>query len=186
MAEKTAIDKAAAKGTPNWGSLLEDLQAGGSANFIFAKKPRNRIRLIHDPAQPYFVEVSSTFRRNGEVGNTKTKYMVLAIEPETDDEDGPKVKGLIVSKTVFRQIVGLLAEGYDFWDPEKGHGITINKTGTGLQTQYTVMPSQKSQPVSKDLMSDLPLLTHLQDEYAKLNARSLNGDTKTDDEGDDY
>lgn len=163
----------------NWEQLLEELQSGGSANFIFAKKPKNRIRLIRDPKQPVFAEVSSTFRRQGVEGTTKTKYMILAVDltaPEDDEE--VKVKGLIVSKTVFRSIVALITEGYEFFDPTTGHGVTISKSGVGLQTQYSVMPSQKAQPLDPDLLKDLPLLSTLQEEYVKLNSRQGNGNAE--------
>lgn len=162
-----------ASGDVNWNQLLEDLQSGGNANFIFTKKPKNRIRLVRDPEQVPYIEVASTFRRNGVEGRTRTKFMILAVDlsAEDTDDEGPKVKGLVVSKTVFRQVVGLITEGYELWDPENGHGITISKTGQGLQTTYTVMPSQKVVPLDPDLLEDLPQLADLKEEYTKFSER---------------
>lgn len=167
---KSPVNKAAApaQAQPDWENLLENLATDRTSAFIFPKGPKTRVRLVHNPAEPYFTEIQTEFR-----GKAKTKYAVLAVQMDAagDDEEGPKVKALVISKTVFRQIVQMLTEGYDLWDPEKGFGITILRQGSGLETNYSVLPSPRPVPVDPHLIEQAPDFASVQEEYAKLRER---------------
>jgi hypothetical protein len=153
----------------NWGDLLERLQSNASTHFIFPKAGRTRVRLLTKPGEPFYVEVQAEYQ-----GRSKTKYMLLAIDMGAEEED-KRPKGLIVSKTVFKSFVSLLTEGHELFDPEKGYGVTIIRSGAGLDTSYSVVPSPKPIHVSQDVIEDCPTFASLQEEYKKLRDRPAAG-----------
>jgi hypothetical protein len=168
-----------AKGTEetNWGELLDQLNAGGSANFIFLKAGRARIRLVKPKSGAPFREVTSQFQQN----RPKTKYLMLAVDMGAP-EDERAVKGIVMPKTPFKSVVTLMTEGYDLLSPDEGHGVTFIRTGSGLDTTYNVMPSQKPQPVPKALLDAAPSLDDLKTEYESRPSRTT---TTKKDGGDD-
>lgn len=142
MAKKKKAGKGDEGGTDFWNSVLQDLDAGGGG-YIFPKAGRTRVRLIHNPDEGYVEEVINRYGRS--------RYMILAVRA---DDEAEEVRGLLATKTVWKSIVQLLAEGYDFWDPEEGYGVTIIRTGTGLQdTTYTVIPSKSPVPLPDSILA---------------------------------
>lgn len=146
---KTAPKKA---GPDYWKDVLDGLgAAGGGSDFIFPKNGKTLVRLIQRPNSPFYAEVESTFRNR-----TKTKYMLMAWKPAAKDEEAEdKVRGLILPKTAFKAIVALLAEGYEFFDPTKGHGLSIVRSGEALDTNYTIVPSNKEVPLPVSLKKQI-------------------------------
>jgi hypothetical protein len=69
-----------------------------------------------------------------------------------------KVQIMEVGQGVFEAICGLIGEYGDVTDLNEGTDLIINRTGTGLDTKYTVMPAAKSKPVSKAVAANLPNL----------------------------
>lgn len=161
----------------DWGELLDRLQRGGSESFLYTKQQRTRVRLVRKPGEPYYAELATSYQ-----GRAKTKFMILAVDMGAADDER-KVKGLILAKTPFKQIVALLTEGYDLWDLEGGYGVTIMKSGAGLETQYSVMPSQKPLAVDPALVADAPTFEELQFEYEKMQKSRATVDEDTDADG---
>lgn len=162
-----------------WDKVLESLQ-GGDTNFIFIKPGRTRVRLLRDKDGDFFREVESTFRNR-----TRTKYMLLAYSPDVEAEEGSSiVKGLLLSKTAFRGAVTLQAEGYELFDPEEGYGLTIVRTGSGLDTDYTVLPSKKPILVPESVLSELEEtdLGKVAKAYIEFSASRSSGSTETSDD----
>lgn len=69
-----------------------------------------------------------------------------------------KVQTLEVGQGVFESICGLIGEYGDITDLNEGTDLKITRTGTGLDTKYTVMPAAKSKPVSPKVLTQLPNL----------------------------
>lgn len=144
---KVAPKKAGKKGKVDWQSMLDSLESGGlTGNIFFPKSGKTRVRLIledEDDQESWFTEVQGEFE-----GKVRSRYIIrgVVLHPAPDDK---KIMGIVVSKTAMKGIVGMLAEGYDLFDPEEGHGITISKTGASLNTSWGVTPSPK--PVEIDL-----------------------------------
>lgn len=126
-----------------WQQKLEELESQGG-EFFYPKAGRNRLRLL--PGNPvradFFIQVDREYQ-----GNTRSKYLVKAV---VFDGETREVKAVVLSKTVLRGILNLLAEGYDLLG-RNGHGITIVRTGTGMDTSYATMPSSKPQALPEDL-----------------------------------
>lgn len=142
--------KAKAKVTPkkvDWNAVLENLQSGNS-DWLFLKVGTTRLRLLQSPLNDLpFVEVTTNYK-----GNTRTKYMILAFNAEDEEV---LVKGLVIPKTVFKSLTAMLADGFDFFHPVSGYGITIMKTGSGFGTEYSVLPSKKSIEVPTEILTTL-------------------------------
>lgn len=171
--------------SPDWGSILDSLQSEGGAGFIFPKGSRTRVRLLQGEGQPAFVTVESTFTQ-GERTTVKTKYLLPAIQPDADGDDADKVKGLIVPKTVFRAIAELANEGWDLWSPDGGYGITIARSGTGLETKYSVMPSKNAVEVDSSLLESIDIAKMAEDYNAFQNRSRTKAakETEAEDETD--
>lgn len=135
--------------TEYWQNLLGTLE-GGDSQFIFLKPGKKRLRLLSpEDHPPYHREVTTEY-----MGRKRTKYMTLAWAPQ-DEEDETPVKGLLMAKTVWKGIVTLQAEGYELFHPEEGHGITIVRSGAGLDTDYTVLPSKQAVEVPDEVLEFL-------------------------------
>jgi hypothetical protein len=181
---KTKAKKSTKKKTDPeyWDKVLESLQSGDT-NFIFIKPGRTRIRLLRDSEGSFYQEVESTFR-----GRTRTKYMLLAYSPDVDTEDDSAlIKGLLLSKTAFRGAVTLQAEGYELFDPEEGYGLTIVRTGSGLDTDYTVLPSKKPIEVPEAILEELTdvSLVKVAKAYTEFSASRGNGQSNSEEKEED-
>lgn len=166
--------------TIDWDRVMDDLQSGGSSDFIFCKQDRTRLRLVQKEGQPAFTTIPSTYQ-----GRTKDKYMILAVDMAVDEGERT-VRGVILSKTPFKAIVQLLQEGYDFFDPEEGFGVTVRRSGSGLDTQYAVMPSQKPLPMDPEWIEEnSPTFDDLKEKYAEMSARR-SGDGDSDEKSGDW
>ena len=124
----------------DWGKLLNELNA--SSRWYRPKEGRTRLRLVlqkGDHPSRFYREVQSSFN-----GKIKTRYMVLALVIEGNgakEEMAYTVTPVILAKTVVKGIISLLAESYDLFGVE-GYGVTITRSGQGLETDYSVMPSK--------------------------------------------
>lgn len=157
-----------------WQEVLQSLTVG-SSNFLFPREGRTRVRLGADRDGLYFLEVQTQYQ-----GRIKTKFLLLAVPM---DEGEKTWKGLIVPKTVFRSIATLAAEGYELWDPEEAHGITIVRTGSGLESSYSVLPSHKPIPLPREVREqEIPSLTELLRVYQRIQARRWGGEEEEEEE----
>lgn len=85
--------------------------------------------------------------------NAKQSYLMNALRYEDGKPGEPFV--LEVGQRTFDQIVDLIDEYDDITDLKEGTDIVINRSGTGFDTEYTVMPAKKSKPVSEDVLGKL-------------------------------
>lgn len=69
-----------------------------------------------------------------------------------------KVQIMEVGQGVFESICGLIGEYGDITDLNEGTDLKITRTGSGLDTKYTVMPAAKSKPVPASMIANLPNL----------------------------
>lgn len=137
-----------------WGDLLDQLSVGG--NFYRLKEGTTKLRLVQLPTmkakkgQPFvfYGEVQTSYR-----GNERTRFVIPALVLEgkgARPEMSKKVTPVVITKTILKGILGLLAEGYELFDLKEGYGIAIKRTGTGLNTDYAVLPSRNPQPMPED------------------------------------
>ena len=153
----------------NWGKVLNSLKVTG--RWYRPKVGRTQVRLLlPDDTEPrnFFREVQTSYN-----GNVRTKYMVLALifsgegaTPEMAETATP----LIITKTVLKGIVSLLAEGYDLFGPD-GHGVTITRTGKGLNTDYSVLPSRKPVDIPEDIAWPQESLDELAEDFTESSLR---------------
>lgn len=124
--------------------FLNSLKSSGGGKYFFVKEGRTRVRLLglEDPANPesFYAETTNSYG--------KTKFVVFGEVLGTDQGElspqfAGKVVPIICPKTVIEYILSLLIEGYTLWGDEGAHGITIHRTGSGLDTNYNVIPSSK-------------------------------------------
>jgi hypothetical protein len=144
-----------------WQKVLDGI--GEEGQFMFLKKAKTRIRLVMPDkgSRKPFRTVTSIYR-----GKPRTKYMMLAVDMDADE--GFQVRGMVAGKRAYKAIVSFLAEGYDLFNPTKGYGLTLIKTGTGPDTSYTAIPSHKPVPLPDEILNaDLPDLDKVASEFDK-------------------
>lgn len=128
-----------------WQNLLEQLnQKGGDLLFLKPGKTRVKLLLQENQDPQNFFEQTTRFWQ----GQPRTRYLVWCTvmpDPKSKEENpnAGQARALLLNKTTLSDIIQLLAEGYDLFDQEEGHGLVINKVGEKLETSYTVMPSQR-------------------------------------------
>lgn len=157
----------------DWQKVLDNLATSG--NFYRVKEGRTRIRLVAVPAESsdFFVEVNSTFR-----GKVRSKFLITGLVLDgkgAKEESAYTVTPIIVSKTVLKAIIGLLAEGYDLLSPD-GYGLTLSRTGQGLDTEYTVMPSKNPIPYPEELVEPSQSLAEMALEFEEWSSRASDPD----------
>lgn len=127
-----------------WTQVLSDLESKDSGEISYLKDGKTRVKLVPEKGndRQFFAEATRLWQ-----GKPKQRFLVKGIIFK-DDKD--ELKALVVTKTVLKGIVNLLAEGYDLLGA-KGHGITIIKSGSGLETSYSVLPSPKPVETPSDI-----------------------------------
>lgn len=84
----------------------------------------------------------------------KTKRTYIAVINRDSEEEKPVV--LSVGKTILQPIIDLICDpDYgDITDFEDGTDITIKKSGTGINTEYTVTPKRNSSVACEDMTEE--------------------------------
>jgi hypothetical protein len=95
------------------------------------------------------------------LGEAKAKLRVLvnALHIDGDDPTTPII--LELTSTTFEKVLDVMSEYDDMLDPKVGSDIIINRTGAGLNTEYSVVVGRNSKPVPAAALKALPNL----DEY---------------------
>lgn len=158
MARKKAPVKEAEDSSDKWQSLLDGMKSGGA--FVFPQEGKTRLRLVLPEGEDmyhFFREVINSYGR--------TKYLVLAVVVSSDDLD--LIRPIILPKTPLQDILSILAEGYELFDLEEGFGLSINRTGSGLDSKYSVLPSKGAYPLSEELEWPPEDLDEFADLFAK-------------------
>lgn len=125
------------------------------------------------------------------IGARRRIYVNVLNRDASDEEDTPKV--LAIGVTVLKGLLETIcdADYGDITDFEDGRDVTITKKGTGLDTEYSVLPKPKSSVASEDLteeqldekMADLDAL-FVKKSYDEIKA-ILNGEEEDSDSEDD-
>lgn len=90
-----------------------------------------------------------------------------------------EVEILELAPTAFESMVGVMTEweeaGQSIMDLATGRDVLVTRTGTGINTKYTVQVSAKSTPVSPSVMEKLhDLDQYIQQESTEMATRTLN------------
>ena len=160
--------------------LADALEAGASSPYTFLKPGDNMIRLVLEQGRKptEFFE----FAENYYNGKPTKKWVVLGLVKiqegaEASAEDFYTVKPIVLPTQVRTSIVNNAARGFELFDAEKGYGLTIVKSGSGLNTKYEVVMTVNPVPIDAGLVvwPEKNLKT-LADEHTAFNkARSTNG-----------
>ncbi len=173
-----------------WNSLLDQLST--NANFVRLKEGTTKVRLVQLPAMvsgeggsfTFWGEAESEFR-----GRKKTRYVMAALVFEgsgAKPEMAKVVTPLVVPKTVIKGILTLLAEDYELFDKEKGHGLSLRRTGSGLDTDYSVLPSRKPVPLPADIVMPTITIDEMAEQFeqwaTRTSSRAGSGETSAVDD----
>lgn len=139
--------------TSKWDKLAQELETGQRGPITFIKRGDNRIRLILPPGRKETEFFEQTF--NYYQGKPSPKYLVfgLLIEQEGNmlpEEDQKKIVPILVGKKILQSLVANAKRGFELFDPEKGYGVTIVKSGQMQGTTYEVIMSRDPISVNMD------------------------------------
>ena len=122
-----------------WQGKLDELPAEGGV-YLYLPAGKTRVKLLLSPERTvteFYQPVLRMFK-----DNSRTQFMMPVVVVDKEGI-GEEVKYLTCPKTVLKGILKILADGeYDLLHPAKGHSITIDKTGSGFDTEYNVLPSK--------------------------------------------
>lgn len=175
-------------GGVDWQAMLDSLESGGiTGNILFPKSGKTRIKLVledDDDEESWYTEVQGEFQ-----GRVRSRFILRGVVLFPAQEE-KKILGIVVAKTAMKQIVSALAEGYNLTDAEEGHGITLSKTGSELNTTWGATPSPKPVEIEdfdeyEDDDSTLEELEKQLEEIAAKRAGSTKKKGKKDSEGDE-
>jgi len=106
----------------------------------------------------------------------RSKYYVNAIAV---DQDAKSIRVWSLPTTVWEEICNyvLSEEWEDVLEPKTGHCFEIERTGDGLDTEYTTTISRKPYPVNKGLLEQVvDPLTEVVDQTLEIQARNVGVD----------
>lgn len=120
-----------------------------------------------------------------------TRRIYVNVLNRDDEENGDTPIVLPIGATILKGILGVLCDpDYgDITDPEEGRDITITRKGTGMQTEYAVLPKPKTSVASdekspeeiEEEMTDLEGL-FIEQTYEQLEAVMNGEELESDDE----
>ena len=130
-----------------WQEELKDMERQERGRYLFPEKGETKVRLLLSPEinviTAFYAQVVTTYFEKA-----RTRYMIPVLAADELGTFYYEVKYAVVAKTVLKEILSILAGGeYDLFHPETGHAITINRTGDGLGTRYSVIPSKDPVPI---------------------------------------
>lgn len=154
-AKETKSGKQAAAESTGDDFISEDSLGGGSANYLSLEKGTRSVRIISKPITGWVEWIEKkpvrTTLEEGEPEasddeNPPKKFIALVVIDREDD--GIKIWE-ITQQSIIKAIRALSMNSK--WGPPFTYDISIEKTGDGLKTKYTVTPEPK-EPVSKELI----------------------------------
>lgn len=137
-----------ANGAVDWNNLLDQFAAGTGEVLFIKKRIRVRLAPFEDPSQ-IFLPVKNIYR-----GKTSVKYVAKVLYLDAPENSSP-YRALLLSKRDIRAIIQLQIEGWEIFDAETGHALSITKTGEGQQSMVTVTPSPRPRPLNEEELADL-------------------------------
>ena len=148
-----------------WQEELQDMERQERGRYLFPEKGETRLRLLVSPEinviTSFYAQVITTYFEKA-----RTRYMIPVLAADDTGTYYYEVKYAVVAKTVLKEILSILAGGeYDLFHPETGHAVTINRTGEGLSTRYSVIPSKDPVPIDYDQIEFEGCLGDIADEF---------------------
>lgn len=138
--------------------ISDDVVSSGSGRYLNIKKSdTTKFRCISKPIFGWVEWIDKapvrTPLEDGEpeatdADNPPKKFMALAVY----DYEDAKVKILELTQQSIIKAIKALAQNAD-WGSPFGYDINISKTGEGLKTKYSVLPSNKK-ATSKDIIRE--------------------------------
>jgi len=106
-------------------------------------------------------------------GKSKSRILFNALHLDGDDPSAPII--LDLTPTTGEKVFDIMDEhGDDFLSLTDGVDIIINRTGKGLNTEYSVLTAAKSKPVDKAVMANLnDLDAYVMQEYDEGRNKAL-------------
>lgn len=165
--------------TSSWEKQLAEMKdAEGGGIFFFIKPGRTRLRLVpeqgteNDAMPSFWIDTVGNYQ-----GKPNKRRILLGIVAGADgreipDEDKNKVVPLLVAPSVVTQIIELLAGGHDLFGKISGHAIAINRSGTGLGTDYAVQNSPDPVPLPDVIQYCEMSLSKLDEHYREQGTKT--------------
>ena len=144
---------------------IKMLDQSGDGTYYFLDQGKNKVRLLLSPEREISVFAQLVIRSFK--GKERQQYMLPVLVGDSKGIYNNNVRYMVVPKTVYKAILELLANKWDLFHPETGHGIVIDRTGEGLKTRYSVTPSPN--PIPVDYLT-LQFQTPLEEVAAQLEA----------------
>lgn len=162
---------------PNkWEKKLDEMESDVSGDTRYIKEGKIRVKLVlEDEAndESWYTPCNRWYK-----GKKSKKYLLRAI---IKGDEKQQVRYLPAPRTVLKQIISMLAEGYELLDTKKSHLISINRSGSGRETTYVVLPSPKVIKIKGDIIDPEEWDT-LEEAAEGIEQRDLDREDDDDDE----
>lgn len=126
----------------DWEAVQTQLDLG-SGPVLFIKDKTIRVRLVPvDNPKELFWPVNTYYREQ-----KKVKYLVKVALANIDPGEDGRIRCLLITPTLARQIVNQAKEGWDLFSMDKGAALAIKKEEGSGRTNYVVLPSPEPMPL---------------------------------------
>ena len=150
----------------DWEAVLSEFESKEGGMYLFPEVGTTRVRILVSPEREptqFWQPVVTTYAEKA-----RTRHMIPLLVADAQGTFQYEVKYAVVAKTVLKDILSILAAGeYDLLHPEKGHGVSIIRTGEGLGTRYSVMPSKNQIPIDYNAIEFPAALEDVAREFVK-------------------
>jgi hypothetical protein len=165
-------------GKEEWEEILAEIEKTEGGKYLFPEKGNTRIRILLYPertATEFYQEVVTVFK-----DKARTRYMFPVLVADDNLNFTYEVRLAVVAKTVLQEIMKFFVAGYDFLHPAEGLGLTIVRSGEGLGTKYSVIPSKSPIPVDYKAIEFEKTLSEVAEEFVNNNQKDK--ETKVDED----
>lgn len=100
------------------------------------------LKTLKDARSSKRILVNALYLKGGKHDNPDKTPVVLDLPPSVWD-------------SILATAEAFLAEGVNVFDADEGHNFIIEKTGSGMNTEYKVTPSPKGSPVPKEALDKI-------------------------------
>lgn len=100
------------------------------------------LKVLKDARSSKRILVNALYLKGGKHDNPETNPVVLDLPPSVWD-------------SILATAEAFMAEGVNVFDPKEGHNFIIEKTGSGMNTEYKVTPSPKATVVNAGALEKL-------------------------------
>ena len=173
----------------SWDNLIEqasDLGIGGDGDYLTIEDKENVVRILSEPihygvyfqgkgnAPIYAENASDELKTTGKLSHKFACYVY--------NQKNKKVQLADFGWSIVKAIAGFAKSSQNSYTVCPPYDIIINKSGSGMQTEYNVMPGRNESPLSDAILTEFGSKQDIKELIAEKVKKQAEGDAPAEEE----